>query len=106
MFETNKQFDVYHLIADGDQKTLEAIPSISALTVYVEPAGSDILAVYPGEAAFSLYKMFVFETADLRNGDKLVGIGGETFYIKGIPQVFDTAYDYHLEVVIEKVVGT
>ncbi len=99
------QVDVYHLVLSGDKESYEVTPSYTSLKVGIIPAGSDILAVYPGESAYSLYQMFVYDDVTIKNGDKVVG-GGETFYVRGVPQVFNVLGHYHQEVVLEKVVGT
>ncbi len=104
-FPITHQVDIYHLVAIGDKESYETTPSYTSLKVGIVPAGSDILAVYPGESAYSLYQMFIYDEVIIKNGDRVVG-NGETFYVRGVPQVFDFKGNYHQEVVVEKVVGT
>ncbi len=99
------QVDIYHLVLSAGKESYEATPSITSLKVGIFPAGSDILAVYPGESAYAIYQMFVFEPVTIKNGDKVIG-AGDTFIVRGIPQIFDTPNNYHQEVILEKVVGT
>ncbi len=99
------QVDVYHLVVTGDKEAYEVTPTYTTLKVTIIPAGSDVLAVYPGEPSYSLYQCLIFDEVTIKNGDKLIG-GGETFIVKGVPQVFNLPNNYHQEVVLEKVVGT
>ena len=96
---------VYHLVRTGDKEDYEATPSITGLPVSIFPAGSDIVALYPGEFSYQLYSLFVFPQKDIRNGDKLVA-GSESWIVKGAPQQFNSPQVKFQQIVIEKVVGT
>ncbi len=53
-FPITHQVDIYHLVLSADKESYEATPSYTSLKVGIVPAGTDILAVYPGESAYSL----------------------------------------------------
>ena len=104
-FPITHTIDIYHLVVINDKESYEITPSIAGLKVTIHPAGPEILAVFPGKPSFALHRMFVYEAAALKNGDKVVG-GSDTFIIRGVPEVFSIPGHFHQELVIEKVVGT
>ena len=104
-FPITHKVDVYHLTVTADKEGYEASPSITDLNATILPAGTEILAVYPGESSFQLYEIYVYEDVTIKNGDK-VKCGTDEWIVKGAPQVFDLADVYYQKMVGEKVVGT
>ena len=100
---TTHLVDVYRLAVASSKEGYGASPVITGLDVGIFPAGTDIVAVYGGESAFQLYDVYVYESATLKNGDKLKS-GTDEWIIKGVPQVFSTPYLSYQRLICEKVV--
>jgi hypothetical protein len=99
---TNK-VDVYRLTRAGDSESYGSLPIVTSLDCNITPASTEIMAVYPGESAYSLYEIYTERNVDLKNGDKLKDSTGE-YIIRGVPQVINNRFLYFQKIVGEKVV--
>jgi hypothetical protein len=100
---TTHKVSVFRLVETAGQEEYGADPVYTGLDVGIFPASADILAVYPGEASYQLYEIFVYEPAVIKNGDKLVS-GSDEWIVRGAPQVFDFPQISYQRLVGEKVV--
>lgn len=94
---------VYRLTRNGGKEEYAATPIATGIDCGIVPASNDILAVYPGEAAYSLHEVFIYEPVGFKLGDKLVS-GSEEYILRGVPQVYDNQYIYTQHLICEKVV--
>jgi|WetSurSiteA1Bulk_404760.scaffolds.fasta_scaffold365321_1 hypothetical protein len=101
---TNDTVSIYRLTRTGDKEAYSATPAFTGIKAQIMPAGSDILAVYPGESSYTLNEIFVYEMGLIKNGDKLVGSLG-TFIIRGDVQKVSTTVLKYQQMVGEKVEG-
>jgi hypothetical protein len=96
---------VYRQVANGNKSDFDTTPTYTGVDCMIIPAGTDILALYPGESIMQLYEIGVQERGyTLKNGDKLVDSSGNSWIIRGVPQVFDLPQMYYLRCVGEKVI--
>ncbi len=106
MFPTTHSVSIYNFEQD-DQDYSEAHASTadySDLKVTTQPAGVDILAVYPGLPAFQTFKMYVWEKVNILNGAKVTD-GSRTWYVRGVAQVQDYPFHYHQQLILEEVIS-
>jgi hypothetical protein len=100
---TTHLVDVYRLALSSSKESYGGTAVITGLDVGIFPAGNDIVAIYGGESAYQLYEVYVYESAVLKNGDKLKS-GTDEWIIQGVPQVFSTPYLSYQRLLCEKVV--
>lgn len=101
MIATTNLCDVYHLTIVGSTDIYNDTPDITGLDMGIFPAGTNILAIYPGQPSFALYELFTEEVCTLVNGDKIVS-DSDTWIVRGDAQIFDNDYGYYIHCVGEK----
>jgi hypothetical protein len=94
---------VYRLARTGDNEDYGATPVLTGLDCGIFPAGTEILAVYPGQSSYALHDIYVYEVCDLKNGDKLKS-GSKEYIIRGVPQVVNNRHMYYQRLVGELLV--
>ena len=102
----NRTCELFHFLKTGDKEEYDATPYQTAVKFQIIPAGSDILATFPGVPAYSLHEMFCFDMVEVLNGDKVIDEDGSEYIIRGEPQRVNTSYLTFQQFVGEKVSGT
>jgi hypothetical protein len=96
---------VYRQKATGSKSDYDTVATYTGVDCAILPAGTDILALYPGESVMQLYEVIIQEAGyTIRNGDKLVDSSGNSWIIRGVPQVFNLPHLYYQRCVGEKVI--
>ncbi len=91
-FPITHTLDLYHLTKVSGKVNYPANADESDIEATVQPAGGDIISVFPDVPAFQMYVVYIYNTdVTIKNGDKLTD-GTDTFIIKDVAEVFRTAY--------------
>jgi hypothetical protein len=101
-FPTNHTVAVYRLTRAGNKDAYAATPVITGLKCAIFPAGEDIVAIYGGQPSLALYEVYIAQEAVLENGDKLTS-GADEYIIRGVPEVYRSAYINYLRVIAGRV---